>query len=264
MILGGMEGQGRENGKSTKFVGTRMVVSRQSAVGSQQSAVVSIIGNQDCEMGSQGIELIVKYLPELSPMQLKQFGQLESLYRTWNARINVISRQDIDNLYERHILHSLAIARVVRFKPGTNVLDAGTGGGFPGIPLAILFPETHFHLVDSTAKKLTVIKEIAKELEIQNITTEHIRLESHFQKYDFIVSRAVTSIDQMLDWVWKNVKTAGFNDIPNGLLYLKGMEAEMQGTIEQLSNRAINSKTYHLKDYFEEPFFESKILIHLF
>jgi 16S rRNA (guanine527-N7)-methyltransferase len=208
--------------------------------------------------------LIVKYLPELSQKQLRQFGQLESLYRIWNARINVISRQDIDNLYERHVLHSLSIAKVIQFRPGTKVLDAGTGGGFPGIPLAILFPEAHFHLVDSTAKKLTVIKEIAKESEIQNITTEHIRLESHFQKYDFVVSRAVTSIDQMLEWVWKNVQSAGFNDIPNGLLYLKGMEAEGHGTIEQLNNRAIDSKTYHLKDYFEEPFFETKILIHLF
>jgi 16S rRNA (guanine527-N7)-methyltransferase len=215
-------------------------------------------------MGSQGLQLIEKYFPELSQMQYKQFGQLESLYRTWNARINVISRQDIDNLYERHVLHSLAIAKVIQIRPGTKVLDAGTGGGFPGIPLAILFPEAHFHLLDSTAKKLTVIKEIAIESEIQNITTEHIRLESHFQKYDFVVSRAVTSIDQMLDWVWKNVQSAGFNDIPNGLLYLKGMETGGHGTIEQLSNRAKDSKTYHIKDYFEEPFFESKILIHLF
>jgi 16S rRNA (guanine527-N7)-methyltransferase len=173
-----------------------------------------------------GIWNLNRYFPDLSPAQLKQLEQLGPLYHEWNAKINVISRKDIDNLYERHVLHSMSIARAIEFKSGTTVLDAGTGGGFPGIPLAILFPDVYFHLADSTAKKLSVINAIAAETGLNNITTEHVRLEDHYKRYDFVVSRAVASLDEMVQWVWKNVKAVGFNDLPNGILYLKGgMEA---------------------------------------
>jgi 16S rRNA (guanine527-N7)-methyltransferase len=202
--------------------------------------------------------IIQKYFPDLTSSRLEQIKQLEPLYRDWNSKINVISRQDIENLYERHILHSLAIAKVIRFKAGTTILDAGTGGGFPGIPLAIFFPDSQFHLVDSTAKKLTVVKDISMVMGIENITTEHCRLEDHWGKYDFVVSRAVASMEQMLNWVWKNIKKEGFNDIPNGLLYLKG------GTIEQLNHRTMSQNLYPLKSYFSEEFFETKALVHLF
>ncbi len=143
-------------------------------------------------------ELISKYFPSLTGSQIVKFDQLGPLYMEWNARINVISRKDIDNLYERHILHSLGIARVIDFRPGTKILDAGTGGGFPGIPLAILFPQVHFHLVDSTAKKLTVVQNIADVTGLKNITTEHCRLEDHRGLYDFVVSRAVASLKEMV------------------------------------------------------------------
>jgi 16S rRNA (guanine527-N7)-methyltransferase len=242
-------------------------------------------------------DLIGKYFPGLTSFQSGQFKMLGQLYQDWNARINVISRQDIDNLYERHVLHSLGIAKVLQFKPGTRVLDAGTGGGFPGIPLAILFPEVSFYLVDSTAKKLSVVKAIAYETGLKNVMTGHSRLEDHPGKYDYVVSRAVASLDQMTRWVWKNVIDGGFNEIPNGMLCLKGGEIEGElksmeawwpggmvawrqggleagkqgskeagkiGTIEQLNNRTPNYKIYYLSDYFSEPYFSTKVLIHLF
>jgi 16S rRNA (guanine527-N7)-methyltransferase len=240
-------------------------------------------------------DLIESHFPSLTAGQLDQFRQLGILYPEWNAKINVISRQDIDNLYERHVLHSLGIAKVINFKSGTRILDAGTGGGFPGIPLAILFPEVHFHLVDSTAKKLGVVRQIAEATRLENISTEHCRLEAHSGRYDFVVSRAVATLDQMAGWVFKNIKQAGFNDIPNGILYLKGgelegelrsleawrqggMEAWRQGgmekygagkqfnslTIEQLNNRTIKHQIYPLSRYFPEPFFGTKSLVHLF
>jgi len=177
------------------------------------------------KLETRNLKLIIRYFPNLSAQQVHQFELLGKLYPEWNAKINVISRKDIENLYERHVLHSLGIARVINFKPGTKILDAGTGGGFPGIPLAILFPEVHFHLVDSTAKKLAVVKAIAGETGLNNITTEHRRLEDHRGLYDFVVSRAVASLEEMVQWVWKNVKKDGVNDIENGILYLKGGEA---------------------------------------
>ena len=204
------------------------------------------------------IDLITRYFPGLPGEQLVRLEMLGGLYQEWNSRINVISRQDIDNLYERHILHSLCIGRLIHFQPGTTVLDAGTGGGFPGIPLAIYFPECTFHLADSTAKKLKVVRAIADALHLDNVTTEHCRLEEHNRKYDFVVSRAVASLDQMVGWTWKNIRPGGTEALQNGLLYLKG------GDIEQLSNRAIQQKVYPLNQYFQEPFFETKFLVHLF
>jgi 16S rRNA (guanine527-N7)-methyltransferase len=203
------------------------------------------------------VEQLSKYFPGLTDAQRLQFERLGPVYTEWNARINVISRKDIENLYERHILHSLAIARVISFRPGTRVMDAGTGGGFPGVPLAIMFPEVHFHLVDSTAKKLNVIEAVVAEIGLKNISTEHCRLETHMHQYDFVVSRAVASLDEMIRWVWKNVGAGGFNELPNGLLYLKG---EIQAG--ELPNKS--HTVYNLSSFFIEPFFETKVLVHLF
>jgi len=213
-------------------------------------------------------EPISRYFPQLSEHQVHQFEQLGPLYREWNARINVISRKDIDNLYERHVLHSLGIAKVINFRPGTNILDAGTGGGFPGIPLAILFPQAHFHLIDSTAKKLTVVQHIAGETGLNNITTEHCRLEDHRGVYDFIVSRAVTSLPEFAGLVTRFISDVNKNAIPNGILYLKGgdidkelksMEAWGHGGME-----AGKHSIYPLSDFFTEEFFLTKKVIYIY
>jgi 16S rRNA (guanine527-N7)-methyltransferase len=202
--------------------------------------------------------IIHKYFPALTDGQLQQFMMLGGLYKEWNARINVISRKDIDNLYERHVLHSLGIARVIDFKAGTRVLDAGTGGGFPGIPLAIMFPDVHFHLVDSTAKKLSVIKAIGDETGLKNITTEHCRLEEHLSKYEFVVSRAVASLNDMIEWVWKNISKENFNEIPNGLLYIKGGDSK-----NELSSLKRKYNVIDLSIFFEEEFFITKKVLHI-
>jgi len=216
-------------------------------------------GNWKLETGlvNGTMEQLIRYFPGLSDMQRRQFELLGPLYTEWNAKINVISRKDIENLYERHVLHSLAIAKVIAFKPGTRIMDAGTGGGFPGVPLAIMFPEAHFHLVDSTAKKLAVIEAVVRETGLKNVSTEHCRLEAHHRRYDFVVSRAVASLDDMMHWVWKNINPDGFNDLRNGMLYLKG---EIQPGEMPKGKHTV----YNLSSFFNEPFFATKVIVHLF
>jgi 16S rRNA (guanine527-N7)-methyltransferase len=230
------------------------------------------IRNFHFELCTLNFELINHYFPDLTARQADQFTRLGELYPEWNAKINIISRKDIENLFERHILHSMGIAKVIDFNPGTKILDAGTGGGFPGIPLAILFPEVSFHLVDSTAKKLSVVEAIAEATGLQNISTEHCRFEDHRKKYDFVVSRAVASLETMVMQLWKNINAGGFNPLPNGILYLKGgdLEEEIKGMGAWghggMGNQIYNLRftIYKLADYFEESFFETKAVVHLF
>lgn len=204
------------------------------------------------------INLITKYFPNLTEMQLAQFGQLQELYTFWNAQINVVSRQDIENLYEKHILHSLGIAKVMNFKPGTEILDVGTGGGFPGIPLAILFPDCQFHLVDSIGKKIKVVTEIAAAIGLTNLTAQHERAENVVNDYDFIVSRAVTRLKPFYGWVKNKVTKNRFNDLENGILYLKGGDLE-----EELEEFGGAYSLYNLSDYFIEEFFETKKVVYV-
>ena len=204
------------------------------------------------------MDVIRKYFTDLSDQQLDHFDQLGTLYREWNTKINVISRKDIEQLYERHILHSLAIAKIIQFKPGTSVLDVGTGGGFPGIPLAIFFPETSFLLVDSIAKKIKVVNEVASALNLQNIKAEHLRVEDVRQQFDFVVSRAVTAFPRFVEMVQSKLLTQSKNDLPNGILYLKGGDFE-----EEIRPYKERIKVYDLQNYFQEEFFETKRLIHL-
>lgn len=203
-------------------------------------------------------ELILKYFPDLTQEQQKQFDALYELYKDWNEKINVISRKDIDNLYTNHILHSLGIAKVMPFKPGASVLDVGTGGGFPGIPLAILFPETSFHLVDSIGKKITVVNGVATGAGIKNVRGEWIRAEQIKGKYDFIVSRAVTRIKEFYGWVNQKVKEKSIHELDNGILYLKGGDLE-----EELSELKRMYSLYNLSDYFTEDFFETKKVVYV-
>jgi len=203
------------------------------------------------------ISLIQKYFPDLTSQQLSQFKELDELYRYWNSQINVISRKDIDLLYERHILHSLAIAKVIRFKPGTKILDVGTGGGFPGIPLAILFPECEFLLVDSIGKKIKVVNEIASALNLTNVTGRQQRAEEIKEKFHFVVSRAVTEFPVFYSWVKDKFLKESFNDLPNGILYLKGGDLK-----EEFGKYYDRAKFYELKDYFEEEFFETKKVVY--
>ena len=204
------------------------------------------------------MNIITKYFPKLDELQIARFGQLEPLYAEWNAQINVISRKDFDGFYEHHVLHSLAIAKLISFTPGTKVLDVGTGGGFPGIPLAILFPETHFHLVDSIGKKIKVVNAVIEALELRNVTAQQIRAEELKDKYDFVVSRAVTRLPEFVPWVQKNISAKQINPMPNGILYLKG--GEISAEIKPYK-RSVFVK--NLSDYFDEEFFDTKKVVHL-
>jgi 16S rRNA (guanine527-N7)-methyltransferase len=204
------------------------------------------------------VELITKYFPGLSERQLSQFAQLAPLYAAWNEQINVISRKDIDLLYERHILHSLGIAKVISFKPGTRVMDIGTGGGFPGIPLAILFPETTFVLIDSIGKKIKVVEEIAQAIGLTNLTAIHGRAEEVDEKFHFIVSRAVTRLKPFFDWTKNKYSGEQINDLKNGILYLKG--GDLDEEIKEL-NKPV--QLFGLSDFFQEEFFETKKVLYV-
>jgi 16S rRNA (guanine527-N7)-methyltransferase len=200
--------------------------------------------------------LISKYFPDLTEKQKAQFEKLNLLYRDWNEKINVISRKDIDNLYINHVLHSLAIAKVITFKEGATILDVGTGGGFPGIPLAIMFPKTNFHLVDSIGKKITVVKNVADGVGLLNVKAEQIRAEEIKGKYDFIISRAVTRMKEFYGWVRNKSKPNGNNALDNGILYLKGGDLD-----EELDELKTPYALYDLTDYFQEEFFQTKKVV---
>jgi len=204
------------------------------------------------------MEIIEKYFTGLSAKQKSQFAALEAVYKEWNEKINVISRKDMENLYERHVLHSLGIAKVIRFKPQTSILDAGTGGGFPGIPLAILFPESVFLLVDSIGKKIKVVDEVIKTLQLPNARAMNARIETVKWEFDFITCRAVTKLPEFLNWSKGKIVKKGFNDLPNGILYLKG--GDLQDEIGSLQR---HFRVYELSKYFEEEFFETKKLVHI-
>lgn len=207
----------------------------------------------------QGIDLILKYFPELTATQQTQFAQLEELYKDWNLKINVVSRKDVENLYERHVLHSLSIAHYFSFDSGEKILDVGTGGGFPGVPLAILFPETKFHLVDSIAKKIKVVEAVVEGLELQNVTMAHQRAEKVDDKYDFAISRAVAPITTLYNWVKTKVKKSPKDaEVKNGLICLKGGDLR-----EEFSQFKRNYRFYDLKEVYEEEFFETKKLIYV-
>lgn len=201
--------------------------------------------------------LIQKYFPHLTDIQLKQFKALQGLYEDWNSQINVISRKDIEALYLRHVLHSLSIAKLIQFKSGAKILDIGTGGGFPGVPLAILFPEVTFHLVDSINKKLKVVNGVADSLGLENIYTTHARAESIQGHYDFIISRAVTNMTDFVGWIKNRVAKKSVHSIKNGVLYLKG------GDLAEELKPFTKATQYDLSTYFEEDFFETKKIVHL-
>ena len=204
------------------------------------------------------MEIIEKYF-DLDPIQKSKFAELKDLYKTWNDQINVISRKDFDNFYERHVLHSLGISCVLEFKEGSRILDVGTGGGFPGIPLAILQPECSFVLIDSIGKKIKVVKEVIEALDLQNAKAYHKHSDQEKGKYDFVVSRAVTRMNKFVPWVQKNISPTQINALPNGILYLKGGDLrEELGEIAQF-----DYDEYPLTEHFEEPFFETKKVVYV-
>lgn len=203
------------------------------------------------------MEAILKQFPNLTDIQIQQFEKLQSLYEDWNSKINVISRKDIDELYSRHVLHSLGIAKIISFTDRSKIMDVGTGGGFPGIPLAILFPESDFYLIDIIAKKIKVVNEVATALGLTNVKAEQMRAGNVKQEFDFIVSRAVTNMPDFVSWVKDKVRKSNKNDLPNGILYLKGGDLT-----EELKDfpKAIE---YNLSDFFKEEFFETKKVVHV-
>ncbi len=205
-----------------------------------------------------GLELIWNYFPDLSDQQRRQMAELYALYTDWNAKINVISRKDIDNLYEHHVLHSLAIAKILPFADGTSVVDVGTGGGFPGIPLAIVFPQVQFHLVDSIGKKVRVASEVAQAIGLANCTFAHARMEEVKTKFDFVVSRAVMPLGDMVRLVRKNISTTQRNALPNGLICLKGGELD-----REIFPFRHTATLYSVSEWFVEPYFETKKAVYL-
>lgn len=204
------------------------------------------------------IEVISKYFPQLSESQYNAFAKLQPLYAEWNEKINVISRKDIDNLYTNHILHSLALAKFTQFAPQSKILDVGTGGGFPGIPLAIMFPDCNFHLIDSIGKKISVVQAVADSLGLANVKAEHIRVEQVKDKYDFVVSRAVTRFDAFYRMVRHCISNQQKNQIANGILYLKGGDFD-----EEIAATKRTATIEQISSYFDEPFFETKKIIHM-
>ncbi|AXT20872.1 16S rRNA (guanine(527)-N(7))-methyltransferase RsmG [Flavobacteriaceae bacterium AU392] len=203
------------------------------------------------------MQLILKYFPNLTKIQQNQFSRLYELYLDWNSKINVVSRKDIEELYLRHVLHSLGVAKILQFKSGTKIMDVGTGGGFPGIPLAILFPECHFHLVDSINKKLKVVKIVSETLGLTNIKISHTRVEAVNDTYDFIVSRAVTAMPTFVNWVKRKITKKSNHELKNGILYLKG------GDLTEELQDFPKATLYDLNNYFEEDFFDTKKVVHL-
>jgi 16S rRNA (guanine527-N7)-methyltransferase len=203
------------------------------------------------------MEEILKQFPNLTENQILQFQKLEALYHDWNAKINVISRKDIDELYTKHVLHSLAIAKIQPFEAGSYVLDVGTGGGFPGIPLAILFPETRFYLIDVIAKKIKVVQAVVNDLDLKNVKAEQIRAENVKGDYDFIVSRAVTNMPDFVSWIKDKIKKQNKHNLTNGILYLKG------GDLTEELKDFPRATEYNIADFFKEDFFETKKVVHL-
>ena len=204
------------------------------------------------------MEILLKYFPELTPEQHQQFAALRDLYTDWNSKINLISRKDIECLYEHHVLHSLALARIINFAKNTKILDVGTGGGFPGIPLAILFPSCNFHLVDSIGKKIKVVENVSQAIGLSNVKAEQARVENLSEKYDFVVSRAVTTFPELVKWTRKLVRPGGLNTLPNGFLYLKGGDFE-----DEIKPFGSKIRIFNISDFFTGEYFETKKIIYL-
>lgn len=204
------------------------------------------------------MDSILSYFPHISESQIERFKRLKPLYEDWNSKINVISRKDMDEFYTRHVLHSLAIAKLIQFKPGTKILDVGTGGGFPGIPLAIMFPELSFYLADSIGKKITVVKAISQELDLDNVYANQIRVEEIKDRFDFIVSRAVTQVDRFIPWVKHKFLRDSKNELKNGYLFLKGGDID-----SEFKNVKSQYQIHDLNTWFEDEFFETKKLVYL-
>lgn len=205
------------------------------------------------------VDIIYKYFPKLTPAQKEQFAKLEEVYPFWNDQINVVSRKDIESLYLKHVLHSLGIAKfITELTPGTRILDVGTGGGFPGIPLAILFPHVHFHLVDSIGKKIKVVREVAEAIGLKNVEADHIRAEQLDYKYDFVVSRAVTRLADFAPWIRNKFEKKDKNAIPNGILYLKGGDLK-----EEIKESRLKAELHPLSSYFDDEFFDTKYVVYV-